>query len=196
MDSESHQNEDAKLLSTSTIYPLQTLSNLDSTASRRYSTDPISNPSGSATSRDSSFKNGFNVVKKPDMRAEQTFQQYSSWDRLRLWIGQKTVDRWIVELSACGGSVLALFAIFILLNHYNGRAQPDWPYNITINSMISFFTTLMKALMLVSVTACLSQTNWIYFRTTPHTFKDFLVCDSASRGPEGSMQLLWDSRAR
>ncbi|KAL8828506.1 MAG: hypothetical protein Q9191_002545 [Dirinaria sp. TL-2023a] len=187
MDFDPRQNEDAKLLSTSRAIPLKTFSGASSITLERL---------GSTPSRNTSFENSYQPVQEPAPVIGVTSGWRPWWDRLRWKIEEALVNRWLIELSACGGSLLALITIAVFLHNYDGRAQPDWPHNVTINSVLSWFTTIMKALMLVSVASCLSQANWIHFKTTPHAFKDFLVYDSASRGPKGSLQLLWGFRVR
>lgn len=196
MDSDPHQNEDVKLLSTSGAFPLKTLSGPSSTDSRKTSPRVTLERLGSTSSRNTSFENSYQPVQEREPAVQVASGWHSLWDRLTWKIEQTLVNRWLIELWACAGSLLALIAIAVFLHNYDGRAQPDWPHNVTINSVLSWFTTLMKALMLVSVTSCLSQANWIHFTTTPHAFKDFLVYDSASRGPKGSLQLLWGFRVR
>ena len=150
----------------------------------------------SFSSRDNASKTSYQPVDKCHTSKEQTPGWNSSRNRSATRLEQSIADRWLLELSACGGSLLALFATFIFLHHYDGRAQPDMPCNVTINSVTSLLTTIMKALMLVAVTACRSQANWIHYKTRSHAFKDFLVYDSASRGPNGSLQLLWNFQIR
>jgi Protein of unknown function (DUF3176) len=96
----------------------------------------------------------------------------------------------VLEIISCAGSVLALAAIVIFLTEYDGRVQTEWPYNMTPNSVISWFATLMKAFMLVPIAACISQASWIHFYSKPHILKDLATFDDASRGPMGSLQLL------
>lgn len=103
---------------------------------------------------------------------------------------------WIWELLACCGSCICFFIVIAVLLAYDGRPQPEWPWNITINSIVSWFTTIMKACLLAAVTTSISQASWIHFRTQPHALIDMAVYDSASRGPLGSMYLLWNLKAR
>jgi hypothetical protein len=103
---------------------------------------------------------------------------------------------WIWELSACICSLLAFFSIFAVLKYYDGRPQPEWPYNITINSVLSWITTVLRAAMLVSVAACISQASWLHFRLEPRSLIDLVRYDAASRGPVGSVNLLWMLKAR
>lgn len=103
---------------------------------------------------------------------------------------------WIWELSGCFGGLFSFFAIVGVLKHYDRRAQPEWPYNVTINSVVSWLATAMKAFLLFSVAACIGQANWLHFRSRPRALIDLMVHDSASRGPFGSVQLLWSLRAK
>ncbi|KAL8737922.1 MAG: hypothetical protein Q9181_001227 [Wetmoreana brouardii] len=103
---------------------------------------------------------------------------------------------WTVELLAFVVSFASLIAIILILRHYDGHSQPDWPHNITLNSVLSWFTTLFKASLLVPVAACFGQASWAHYRSSPRPLTDLAIYDSASRGPMGSMQLLWYFRAK
>lgn len=128
----------------------------------------------------------------------QSSRWFSSLDHpgLRTDFNKLIVKWWIWELLGCFGSLLSFFAIVGVLMYYDGRGQPEWPYNITINSVLSWLTTAMKAFLLFSVAACIGQANWLHFRARPHALVDLIAYDSASRGPFGSVQLLWRLRAK
>ncbi|KAI9734350.1 MAG: hypothetical protein M1834_002456 [Cirrosporium novae-zelandiae] len=111
-------------------------------------------------------------------------------------LARAVIDWWIIELLACGGSLLAIAGLVIVLYKYDGRSLPNWPYGITINSLVSWFSTAMKALMLVPIAACISQAKWTHFHSKRHALSDVAAYDSASRGPEGSAQFLWKFQAR
>ena len=49
---------------------------------------------------------------------------------------------------------MSLVAIVIVLNHYDGKPSPKWPYEITLNTLVSVFSTLLKALMMMAVAEC------------------------------------------
>lgn len=76
---------------------------------------------------------------------------------------------WVLEVLAWIMSLIALGAIISVLAVYNGRLSspllelfmclmiadkplPKWPYSITINSLISVFSTIFKACMAVPLT--------------------------------------------
>ena len=103
---------------------------------------------------------------------------------------------WGWEMGACICSLAVFFAIFGLLRAYDGKAQPQWLYGITINSATAWLSAIMKSLLLVPATACISQSSWLYYASGARSLGMLTVYDSASRGPWGSIQLLWALRAR
>lgn len=103
---------------------------------------------------------------------------------------------WTVELLAFVVSLASLIAMIVLLRHYNGRSQLDWPHNITLNSVLSWCTTLFKASLLVPVAACFGQSSWAHYRSGSRPLTDLAIYESASRGPMGSIQLLWYFKAK
>jgi hypothetical protein len=138
---------------------------------------------------------GYNIVGSSfEVESNRPFSQrlHSRWSDFY----QVVADWWIFEVLACASSSAALVGIIVVLMVYNGRSLPNWPYGITINSVMAWFTTAMKALMLVAITACISQAKWTHFHSKTHALADIVVYDSASRGPQGSIQLLWKFQAR
>ncbi len=92
-------------------------------------------------------------------------------------------------------SLLSMVAIVLVLRLHEGRPLPTWPFSITINSLVSVFTTIMKATMLVPIAAGISQMKWHWFQQH-HVLNDIEVYDEASRGPWGGLKLLWSIRWR
>ncbi|OOF90313.1 hypothetical protein ASPCADRAFT_510937 [Aspergillus carbonarius ITEM 5010] len=87
-----------------------------------------------------------------------------------------------------GGVILAggtIGAIIAILASYDGRRQPDWS-NISLNSAISWLSTLAKACILYAV--------WFAQQSRP--LSDLGHFDSASRGVKGSALLLWVLKGR
>ncbi len=64
---------------------------------------------------------------------------------------------WKWELLSLVGTTMALISIIIILNHYHGRPSPNWPYEITLNTLVSIFSTVLKALMMMAVAECSSS---------------------------------------
>ena len=56
---------------------------------------------------------------------------------------------WFFEEASCVVAVIALAAIVITLAIHQGRPLPQWPHLISINSLIAFFTAVVKATLLM-----------------------------------------------
>ena len=109
---------------------------------------------------------------------------------------------WIFELVAWIASVASLVSMVAILQVYNGKPTPKWAITIhhrtaqiTINTVISLFATIMKSSLMVPVAAAISQLKWNWFyQGRPLT--DFQLFDSAKQGPVGAITLLWSLRGR
>ncbi|PVH74870.1 hypothetical protein DL98DRAFT_351841, partial [Cadophora sp. DSE1049] len=93
-------------------------------------------------------------------------------------------DKWIFETICCIWALCNLFAMIIALAVRQERSIPSWPYSISINSLISVFTALLKTAMMVVVAAAISQLKWHWFNE-PHALADIEDFDGATRGPWG-----------
>lgn len=91
-------------------------------------------------------------------------------------------------------SLLVLIAIILLLALFDGQRQPDWKYNITLNTIVSALATIGLFALMVPVTAGLGQLKWNRFRAAAHQLGDFDFIDQASRGPLGCLNLLLTRR--
>lgn len=67
------------------------------------------------------------------------------------------LQTWMVETLACLVAVLALTAIFLTFILHNGRPLPDWPFSISINALISIFSVIFKAALMVPIVECTSN---------------------------------------
>lgn len=103
---------------------------------------------------------------------------------------------WSWEIGACLASCIGYFAIIGLLAAYDGKAQPDWPYGINLNSAVSFLATVTKGFTLVPLTASISQSMWISYSRKTQKLHNIDTYDAASRGPWGAFMLLCSLRIR
>ncbi|PYH88760.1 hypothetical protein BO71DRAFT_390984 [Aspergillus ellipticus CBS 707.79] len=106
----------------------------------------------------------------------------------------RDIQPWLWELCCVilSGGVLAAMAI--ILAKYDGHAQPNWR-NVSLNSVISWLSTLAKAGILYAVSESLGQLKWIWF-SQRRPLSDLGCFDSASRGVTGSVLLAWLLRGR
>ncbi|KAF2138636.1 uncharacterized protein K452DRAFT_256275 [Aplosporella prunicola CBS 121167] len=97
---------------------------------------------------------------------------------------------WIVETISCTIAASALAAIIAVSATYNDHPLPQWPRPISINSLIAIFTAIFKAALVMPVSEGISQLKWHWF-SKPRRLADMERFDIASRGPWGSLRLLF-----
>ena len=102
---------------------------------------------------------------------------------------------WTDETFGFMLAVLALGVIVGMLSGYSGKRLPEWPSLVSINSLISIFTSIMKSSMLLPIAEGISELKWIWFERRQH-LTDMDKFDSASRGPWGSFLLLFKTIRR
>lgn len=98
---------------------------------------------------------------------------------------------WALEILTVLFAIFLLAAIIGLLDHYDGRYMPEWPFEINLNSAIAFLSTFLKAAIVAAVAEIIGQIKWNWFteRTRPlHHLQDF---DAASRSVLGSTKLIF-----
>ncbi|KAI1406758.1 hypothetical protein F5Y13DRAFT_197180 [Hypoxylon sp. FL1857] len=102
---------------------------------------------------------------------------------------------WKWEIGACGLILISIFAILATLYPHEGRPQPNWPYLISVNSLLSVYGAVLKAALAYIVGSGISQLQWRWYARERSMF-DLVRYDSAGRGPLGSLQWLWANHLR
>ncbi|KAH8674232.1 hypothetical protein BX600DRAFT_509418 [Xylariales sp. PMI_506] len=97
--------------------------------------------------------------------------------------------RWIGEIAACVIALLAIMATVVTLRTHDGLPLPEWPLGISINALVSIYSIILKAAMMVAVAESLSQLKWSWY-TRPRPLSDISAFDRASRGLWGSLKLM------
>lgn len=105
------------------------------------------------------------------------------------------LHNWWTEAVYCILVVASLLAIVATIYPYDGHPMPQWPYRLSINTLIAIYTTILKATMLIITAEGLSQLKWAWF-SRPRPLQDLTRYDMASRGPWGALRLLWTLRGR
>ncbi|KAM7192641.1 Protein of unknown function (DUF3176) domain containing protein [Rhypophila sp. PSN 637] len=94
--------------------------------------------------------------------------------------------------------ILGMFgAVVGTIHPYQGKPLPNWPYHLQINTVVSIYFTVIKACMLFILAEGLGQLKWGWFssgQTRP--LYHLAAYDNATRGPWGSLNLLWKLRCR
>jgi hypothetical protein len=98
---------------------------------------------------------------------------------------------WMWELFAAIFSISCMAAVAAILATIQDKPLSHWRFPIQPNSMVSVFSALSNSALLFAVAKGISQLKWIYFQKKRHRLFDLQVFDDASRGPLGSLHLLW-----
>jgi hypothetical protein len=100
---------------------------------------------------------------------------------------------WRWEFVAAGFSLVCVIAVITLLAAYQEKPLSSWHfvYNITPNTLVALLSTLSRTALIVPVASCISQLKWIHLVNSPRSLRELQVFDDASRGPWGSLELIW-----
>ncbi|KAI7776816.1 hypothetical protein LA080_004410 [Diaporthe eres] len=101
---------------------------------------------------------------------------------------------WFPETSGIFASTSLLIALVVILAAYDGKAVFEWK-GVTLNAVLSVISTASKASLLYSISELISQWKWIVFTSTRRPLIDFETNDAASRGPWGSLELMWKCKS-
>ncbi|PQE31741.1 Carboxylic ester hydrolase protein [Rutstroemia sp. NJR-2017a WRK4] len=104
-------------------------------------------------------------------------------------------NTWFIEIISYVFCVISFGVVIVIIKVYNQQPIFNW-HGISLNTWVSVFTTISEALLMLTVSACLSQWNYISFSQRPRNLLQFDTVDNASRGPKGSLSLLWFVRLK
>ncbi|KAJ5907650.1 hypothetical protein N7495_000332 [Penicillium taxi] len=96
---------------------------------------------------------------------------------------------WTLEIGACFISIITVVSISVVLLRYDGKSIPEWPHGITLNTLVSVLSTIMKAQVTFIVMESLAQLKWSWFHGG-NKLSDLARLDAASRGALGAMNVL------
>lgn len=105
------------------------------------------------------------------------------------WKTKWVTDWWAMELVCWLIAALSLLGIVVTLESHRNQPVPNWPFDITINSLISILATIGQMAMMQPVVECISQLKWLWFLRRERISR-FQAFDDATRGPTGSLALL------
>lgn len=95
---------------------------------------------------------------------------------------------WATELLSLSISLASLITIVGLVQSRDQRPLPDCP--ITINALVSVFSSIFKAALLLPAAETIGELKWLWFSDV-RALKDIEDFDLASRGPRGSLRFLF-----
>jgi hypothetical protein len=98
---------------------------------------------------------------------------------------------WKYELLSMIVSSGALLAIVAVLFAFDGKPMTHWRAVAEPNTVVSALSTLAKSSMLMAVGQGLGQLKWQHFGQRSRRLIEFEIFENASRGPWGSLELLY-----
>jgi hypothetical protein len=107
---------------------------------------------------------------------------------------QHALRLWWIELLSIIFSLLCLTSNVCVLATLNNKQYESWHIagvDITPNTIISIIATFGKASLLLPVAEVVVHLKWLYFQARVQRLSDLQIFDDASRGPMGSLRLLW-----
>ncbi|KAL2836887.1 hypothetical protein BJY01DRAFT_251766 [Aspergillus pseudoustus] len=113
------------------------------------------------------------------------------------WTGQ-LLNTWLYEILAMIFSLLCFIAIACVLMVFDEKTQPSFAYGFTLNAVVSILATASKSSLLYVIGECIGQLKWIWFYEEEERKKldGMQLFDGASRGPLGSLFLVFDHKGR
>ncbi|KAK3688258.1 hypothetical protein B0T22DRAFT_148882 [Podospora appendiculata] len=134
------------------------------------------------------------LLTNEDMYPTQNDRYYGARRRDRA--SPSTFSLWLPELCASVLVLAMLSAVVGTVRSNQDKPLPQWPYNLSINTLISIYFTILKAAMCFVLSGGLGQLKWAWFEQAAHPLDDLAKFDNASRGPWGSAVLLCRLRRR
>ncbi|KAF3053385.1 hypothetical protein E8E11_011807 [Didymella keratinophila] len=100
---------------------------------------------------------------------------------------------WQWEFGASVFSLGCFAAVIGVLAANEQKSLAGWTFvfGISLNTLIAILSTLSRTALMVPVASCISQLKWIHLASTSRPLRDVQVFDDASRGPWGSLELIW-----
>jgi hypothetical protein len=95
--------------------------------------------------------------------------------------------------SSCFQPICFVAVVGVLIS-FDGKSLSTWDFvfNININTIIAVLSALSRTALLMPVASCISQLKWIHIIGASRRLYDIQMFDDASRGPWGSVVLIWN----
>ena len=111
-----------------------------------------------------------------------THQNMESCYIFRTWAGET------LTIACAIGLVVSIAGILAV---YDGKPVPDWGGDLNLNALIALLSTVLRALLVVTVAQIISQRKWDWFSvTSARPLSDIQRFDYGSRGAYGALLLI------
>jgi len=90
------------------------------------------------------------LLRRNPMGSSQDLKTASAKAKARLTRRRAHIlENWWLEIGACFIFVSALIAIIVTLRPHQDKPLPQWPYHISVNSLISIYVVVLKGSVLL-----------------------------------------------
>ena len=104
---------------------------------------------------------------------------------------------WWFEFLSLVTSAAAIVATFAILRLFDRKPIPHWATagsGLSLNSILSVFSTMSRASLLVPIDRSIGQLYWLAIARRGRRLAEAEMYNQASRGPHGAIRLLWKRR--
>jgi hypothetical protein len=102
---------------------------------------------------------------------------------------------WKKELLFSFFIIAFLVCIVVTIYPFHGKPRPEWPFNISINALLSIYAVAFKAALIPVVISFIIQGQWNWFAVERPLY-DLVRYDKAGRGTLGALSWLWWNKLR
>ncbi|KAF4467831.1 zinc-binding oxidoreductase [Fusarium albosuccineum] len=114
------------------------------------------------------------------------------------WTAQpfNIIRTWNLEVVALITSAAALVSLLILLVRQDGQPLSKWTMPLSLNTIVSLLSVMIKTPLAFVVGNCIAQGKWTWFSKRQGPLAAFVAIEEAGRGPLGSLQLMFKLKFR
>lgn len=109
---------------------------------------------------------------------------------------QAPFSGWKLEILACLVFLTALAAMVATLYPHQGKPLPQWPFRVSINTLLSIYGGVMKAATIYVVGSCVGQLQWSWFSSERPLIDLSRLADLSHGDLFGAFRWLWSNHIR
>jgi hypothetical protein len=91
-------------------------------------------------------------------------------------------------------SLCSFIVAIAVIASQNGKPLDTWRFAAPINAVLSTLGTISRSTLAYAISASIGQQKWNWFLARKDRLSTFTRFDEASRGPLGSIKLIWQVR--
>ncbi|KAM0814578.1 hypothetical protein AB5N19_00368 [Seiridium cardinale] len=109
---------------------------------------------------------------------------------------RRHLQSWGLEIGAIVLSLGSMVTGIAVLRSQNEKTLESWTFVLSLNTLVSILGVIARTTLAFAIGSCIGQQKWNWFRGRQDQLVAFEKFDEASRGPWGSVKLLYWLKAR